>query len=500
MRTDCGTWARAHLTRRLLHITFRWTRFIVWAGIALLVVACLAITYRIHLANQWEDRAHLPAAPVYGKGDRLIIFAPHCDDETLGCGGLIATAVANGARVRIVTVTNGDGYRLAISKAYKTLRVTPQRCIDFAYKRQQETLRAVGVLGIHKSDVTFLGYPDRGVSQLWSKCWARDRLYTSPHTRACRSPYVNSFTAHAPYCGESLLDDIQTIIRTEKPTDVYVPHPCDNHPDHYATYCFVAAAIEQLRADGDAKDVKVHTYIVHRGDWPAPRGDHPKEVLAPPCGLVKAGTKWYSFELTPDAENRKRRAICCYKTQIAVSKSFLMSFARVNEIFGDVPIRRVLAVAAGAIKVDGNIEDWARIPPAVVDAVGDYVVAGMTRSGDVRAVYLARDNSALYIRVDCVRHVSKRIKYSINIRGLGKTDSDDVYSIAIRLDRHASPPGTIWAARANSIEIAVPLRKLSLDRSLFIQVQTKLLNLTVDNTGWREVALGEERRAKSEER
>jgi len=491
VHTDCGTRARAHLTKRLLHITFRWTRLVIWIGIASLMVAGLAITYRIRLANQWEDRAHLPAAPAYGKGDRIIIFAPHCDDETLGCGGLIATSVANGARVRIVLVTNGDGYKLAIGKAYKTLRITPQRCIDFAYRRQQETLRAAAVLGVGRDCVTFLGYPDRGVDQLWSRYWESDQLFTSPHTKACRSPYVNSFTPGAPYCGESLLRDLQTIIRTEKPTDIYVPHPCDNHPDHYATYCFVAAAVEQLRAEGDAKRVNIHTYIVHRGDWPTPRGDHPEQVLAPPCGLAKAGTKWCSLALPPDVEACKRRAICAYKTQIAVSKSFLMSFARANEIFGDVPVRRAISVQPGAIKVDGNIDDWARMPPAVVDAVGDYVVAGMTKSGDVRAVYLARDNNDLYIRVDCVRHVSKRIKYYVNLRGLGSADANDVYSIAVRLSMPASPRGTMWAARGNSIELAVPIRKLSFDRSLFIQVQTKLFNLTVDNTGWREVQLQE---------
>lgn len=484
-----GKHRTAHLTKRLLHITLRWTWLVIWIGIASIVVVGLATTYRIRLANQWEDRAHLPGAPVYGKGDRLIIFAPHCDDETLGCGGLIANSVANGARVRIVLVTNGDGYKLAIGKAYKTLRITPQRCIDFAYRRQQETLRAVAVLGVPKSGVTFLGYPDRGVDQLWSRYWERDRLFTSPHTGACRSPYTNSFTPSAPYCGESLLRDLQTIIKTEDPTDVYVPHPCDNHPDHYATYCFVAAAIEQLRAEGGAKGINIHTYIVHRGDWPTPRGDHPREVLAPPCGLVKAGTRWCSLALTPDVEARKRRAICQYRTQIAVSKDFLMSFARVNEIFGDVPVRRAFSARPGAIKVDGSIDDWTRIPPAVVDAIGDYVVAGMTRSGDVRAVYLARDDDHLYIRADFVRHVSKRIKYCINLRGLGSTCTDDVYSVAIRLNKPASPSGTIWAARGNSIELAIPLRKLRLDSGLFIQVQTKLLNLTVDNTGWREVQL-----------
>jgi len=462
----------------------------IWAAIAFTVFSGLAIQYRIHLCNESEDRAHLPAAPVYGKGHRLLIFAPHCDDETLGCGGLIATSVANGADVRVVTVTNGDGYKFAISKAYKTIRITPQRCVDFAYRRQKETLRALSVLGVKKSHVAFLGYPDRGVDQLWSRYWERGDLYRSRYTQVCRSPYTDSYTIGAMYCGESLLADIQKVIKQDRPTDVYVPHPCDNHPDHYATYCFVAAAIEQLRAEGDAKAANIHTYIVHRGDWPTPKGDHPEETLAPPYGLVRAGTKWSSLELSPDVEARKRQAILDYKTQIAVSKGFLMSFARVNEIFGDVPIRRVFPAQADTMRVDGNIGDWTRIPPAVLDAVGDYVVAGMSRSGDVRAVYMARDDENLYIRVDCVRRLSKRIQYTVNLRGLGDADSNDVYSVVIRLNKPASPPGTIWAARNNTLEIAIPLRKLNFDHNVFVQVQTRLMKLTVDNTGWREVEFG----------
>ena len=480
-------WGGAHVTRRLLHITFRWTRLVIWAGIASVLIAALAIQYRIHLANQWQDRVPLPAARICGAGDRVIVFAPHCDDETLGCGGMLANAVANGARVRVVLVTNGDGYRLAISRAYKTLRITPKRCIEFAGKRQQETLRALSILGVNKRQVTFLGYPDRGIDQLWSKCWQPGELYTSSNTHADHSPFANSFTRRASYCGESLLSDIEKIIKTENPTDVYVPHPCDNHPDHYATYCFVAAAVEQLHAQGRSDSTRIHTYIVHRGDWPTPKGDHPEEPLAPPHGLVGAGTKWYSLALSRDIADRKRRAIRDYRTQTAVSRGFLMSFARANEIFGDVPVRRVAEVKQSAIVVDGRPDDWSGIPPAVVDASGDYVVAGLSRSGDVRAVYLAADGKNLCIRVDCVRRLSKRIRYNINLRGLGASDSSDRYSVSIKLGKPATPLGTIWAAKNNTLEIAIPLRKLSLDRDLFVQVQTRLLNLTVDNTGWREV-------------
>src|SRR5512143_3590489 len=40
---------------------------------------------------------------------RLMVFAPHPDDETLGAGGLIQRVLATGGKVRVVFVTNGDG-------------------------------------------------------------------------------------------------------------------------------------------------------------------------------------------------------------------------------------------------------------------------------------------------------------------------------------------------------------------------------------------------------
>ncbi|MCL5103017.1 MAG: hypothetical protein M1133_02725, partial [Armatimonadetes bacterium] len=263
-------------------------------------------------------------------------------------------------------------------------------------------------------------------------------------------------------------------------------HPLDNHPDHYATYCFVTAAIEQLSSEGSdfARKMRVHTYLVHRGDWPVPRGDRPKGFLAPPYALARGYTRWHSLALTPEIADRKRRAIHKYRTQTAVERGFLMSFARSNEIFGSLPERTILRVDPGRILVDGNPEDWSGVPPVVVDPIGDYLVAGMDKGGDVRAIYMCTDDKYLYIRVDCVRRLSRRITYTINMRGIGDHNSNDRYSISLKPPLYCAPTVTDWAYKNNRFELALPLNKLHFDHDIFVQVITKSMRITVDNTGW----------------
>lgn len=473
----------------LFHRTLRATKLLILVIAAVVVLAAVAIQYRIHLANEWQTHVSLPQAAPHKSGDRVIVFAPHSDDETLACGGMLATAVRNGAGVRVVLITNGDGFRIAAGRAYGTIRVTPQKCVKFAYKRQAETLSALGQLGVEPDQVTFLGYPDRGIARLWNNYWLPDTLYVSHATHVDHSPYDNSFTPNAPYCGESLLNDIVKVIKSELPTDIYLPHPCDNHSDHYATYCFVSAALQQIRTQS-ADDIKVHTYIVHRGDWPVPRGDRKNEPLAPPHGLVQANTKWYSLALSPEIAARKRSAIMTYSTQVDVERNFLLSFARNNEIFGNSPVSRIVSAPESTVTIDGELDDWFGIPPAYIDTIGDYVLTELNKGGDVRAIYLCRDDRKLYVRMDTVRRLSKRLTYFINFRGISGSDENDRYTLAIRLKSPAKPSDVAWAAKNNVLEIAIPLEKLNLDRTLFVQVQTKLMGVGVDNTGWHEVEAG----------
>lgn len=75
----------------------------------------------------------LPEIQLPQKNQTVVIFAPHCDDEVLGSGGLIYKSIQNGARVCVVLMTNGDGQRYGtieeFGKIIPALTITSNRAI-----------------------------------------------------------------------------------------------------------------------------------------------------------------------------------------------------------------------------------------------------------------------------------------------------------------------------------------------------------------------------------
>jgi len=226
----------------------------------------LATAYKIYAGNEAEKRIPISPAPL--AGERILVFAPHPDDETLGTAGLIRQARLKGDDVRAVLITNGDGFRISAAQCFHEIAVPPADFVRYAYLRQGEARTALGVLGLPADHVIFLGYPDRGLLPMWTEHWSPDAPYTSAFTGADHSPYTNSPTPRAAYSGQTLLTDIEQQMMTDQPTDIYVTHPNDDHPDHAAASVFVRTALEQLRTAGVpwAKTARLHYYLVHHGD------------------------------------------------------------------------------------------------------------------------------------------------------------------------------------------------------------------------------------------
>ena len=83
-------------------------------------------------------------------GKTILIFTPHPDDDTFGCGGIMKILADNGNNVQIVIYTNDD-------KGSLDLEMTSER---LACIRKAEEERACKILGIPKKNITWLGYED----------------------------------------------------------------------------------------------------------------------------------------------------------------------------------------------------------------------------------------------------------------------------------------------------------------------------------------------------
>ncbi|MCK0207952.1 PIG-L family deacetylase [Starkeya koreensis] len=84
----------------------------------------------------------------------LAVVAPHPDDESLGCGGLIAACRAAGLPVSVIIVSGGAG-----SHPNSRLHAAPR----LAELRRREALEATARLGVPGGAVHFLELPDRFV-------------------------------------------------------------------------------------------------------------------------------------------------------------------------------------------------------------------------------------------------------------------------------------------------------------------------------------------------
>lgn len=149
-----------------------------------------------------------------------IVFAPHQDDESLGCGGTIIRKIQAGATVKIVFVTDGTQSHARLISADELKAI-----------RAKEAIAAAGVLGVQPSDVLFLAMADGQLSK----------------NEAAGTELVAG------------------ILEREQPAEVYVPYHQDGPPDHEATTRIVRAALEQC-----GRDTVVYEYPVwfwHHWPW-----------------------------------------------------------------------------------------------------------------------------------------------------------------------------------------------------------------------------------------
>lgn len=221
--------------------------------------------------------AGLPSVPQPEPGQRILVFTPHPDDETIAVGGYIYTASKAGALVRIVLVTDGNKHGLKI-------------------KRYREFREAARCLNLHNSDnLVFWGFPDGHLAEK-----------------------VND-----------LLTRVRQEIANYQPDIIIYPHHLDQHRDH----AVLGEVVEKVMTDPPEQvRARCYCYLVHYRYFPEPAILEGNNLLVPPAALAQED--WQCYWLYPEAVAAKREALLKYKTQLhnPFIRPLLGRFLRQNEL------------------------------------------------------------------------------------------------------------------------------------------------------------------------
>jgi LmbE family N-acetylglucosaminyl deacetylase len=202
-----------------------------------------------------------------------VVFAPHPDDETLGCGGTIIKKTQAGARVSLVVMTDGRGSHRALMDEERIKEI-----------RAQEALEAAERLGVDAQRVHQLGIRDRELADNF----------------------------------ESALERVGGILAREEPEEVFVPYLHESPSDHVETRRVVLAA-----ARSHLKSVTVCEYPVWFWfHWPwvryplYNRRDLPRVVAETALATSRTVRDFNSCVYIGDVLDEKRYALDAYASQM----------------------------------------------------------------------------------------------------------------------------------------------------------------------------------------
>lgn len=429
-------------------------------------------------------KINLNAIEAPGKNSRVLIFSPHNDDEVLGSAELIRKTIKNGGEVKVVLITNGDGFKGAMQLDYLNINPKPIDYIKFGYTRQQESITALGKLGLSKENIIFLGYPDGGISSLWNLNW--DIAYRSSYTQTDKTPYSNSLTSGTLFTGENLVSDITKTIEDYKPTYIVMPHPNDNHPDHWSTNSFVKYALEKL----NYKPEKELLYLVHRGDWPTPMKKNETMYLVPPYKLINTGTNWSALNLSKSEISEKASTIHVYKTQLRTLGILMSAFERKNELFGeyaDLPL-----ISNRKDDKDINADNLNKV---ITDPLKDALTLEISRSSDIYKIYAETSkNGNLHVFLQTDGNIDEDTTYNINLIAFNENKSSrlnieqlngTLTSKSVSKESVMNIQGVTTETKGKIIHIVIPQSTFGDYKSIFINGATFNKDKMMDKTAWR---------------
>jgi LmbE family N-acetylglucosaminyl deacetylase len=215
-----------------------------------------------------------------------LVFAPHPDDEVLGCGGLLTLKRTEGVPVYVAYITDGR----ASHPAHPVL--TPEA---LTVQRQAEAQKAMSLLGVEHAALQFLAVPDGTLMHL-------------------DGPAI-----------DGLVSRITEVLRSTRPSEILLPCRRDGSSEHDAAFILVARALERAGLQPRILEFPIWSW------W------NPLLLIRP---LLTCRRVWrLDFR---GCENVKRQALAAYASQILssppwekalLSREFVSFFLSPEEFF-----------------------------------------------------------------------------------------------------------------------------------------------------------------------
>lgn len=204
-----------------------------------------------------------------------VVFAPHPDDETLGCGGTIIRKIQMGGRVDLVFMTDGSRSHSRVISPNKLKAI-----------RETEAYAAARVLGVKDEHLTFLRFDNHRLSE----------------------------------CEDEAIERVREVLKRCGASQVFVPCCLEFAPDHWRTYRIVRKAL--VKTDHPVTLYEYPVWFWHHWPWVSLHWQHPKhsfEMIK--CTLlarfgVRMIMRFRSSVFIGDVLKTKRRALDEYCSQM----------------------------------------------------------------------------------------------------------------------------------------------------------------------------------------
>jgi LmbE family N-acetylglucosaminyl deacetylase len=206
--------------------------------------------------------------------DRVLIVAPHPDDDVISAGGVIQRALAAGGAIRVLFLTNGESNPWPQRAKLRKWRITAADREGWAALRANEAIAGLEFLGAPGDCVHFLRFPDQELSSMARSGDESVRIAIGNHARDFR------------------------------PSLAIIPSVFDFHSDHRAAAYFSHRAIEPE---------VIATYVVH--------------------GRLPPERTRFTVQLTEEEQRKKCDAIGKHATQLLLSRERFLAYARSTEHF-----------------------------------------------------------------------------------------------------------------------------------------------------------------------